>query len=121
MPADEPIPGIDDEDYWRQCLVDHRQELQALIEAHDQDSKPVELDQTKVGRLSRMDALQVQAMAQATSQRRQTALQRLDQALHRVDAGEFGYCLNCSEPIHVKRLSIDPATPLCLKCADRPR
>lgn len=78
---------------------------------------PVELDQQAVGRLSRMDALQVQAMAMETSRRRATQLRRITAALARMDEGEFGYCLKCGDEIAARRIELDPATPLCIGCA----
>jgi len=48
-----------------------------------------------MGRLSRMDALQGQAMAQETKRRDELELKRITTALQRIDAGDYGYCLNC--------------------------
>ncbi|MGB5559015.1 MAG: TraR/DksA C4-type zinc finger protein [Paracoccaceae bacterium] len=76
----------------------------------------VELDQQAVGRLSRMDALQNQAMAEAQSRRRQSERQRIEAALKRLDTGEFGYCLECGEEIAPDRLALDPALALCAEC-----
>lgn len=81
------------------------------------DRRPIELDQQTVGRLSRMDALQVQAMAMETSRRRANELRRINAALARIDEGEFGYCLECGEEIAERRLELDPAAPLCITCA----
>ena len=78
----------------------------------------VELDQSKVGRLSRMDALQQQEMAKASEQQRLFAIQRIDAALQRLDEDEFGYCIECGEEISARRLEVDPATPRCIDCAD---
>lgn len=78
----------------------------------------VELDQQAVGRLSRMDALQNQAMAKAGHARRQVLRQRLAAALMRMDAGEFGYCEDCGEAIALGRLEIDPAATRCVSCAN---
>lgn len=77
----------------------------------------VQLDQQSVGRLSRMDALQNQAMAKAGSARRAAERRRLAQALARIDAGEFGYCAECGDEIARARLEFDPAAPLCISCA----
>ena len=81
------------------------------------DHKPVELDQTTQGRLSRMDAMQVQAMALETKRRREVGIKRIKAALNRIKEGEFGFCLNCGDEIAVKRLDIDPSTPTCISCA----
>ena len=109
-------PGID-LDAARARLEQLRAELERLTAATAADGAPVELDQQRVGRLSRMDALQGQAMAQETARRRAVELQRIDAALARIDAGDYGYCARCDEPIEPPRLGLDPATPLCVACA----
>lgn len=78
---------------------------------------PVELDQTSVGRLSRMDAMQQQAMAQAQSRRRKIQVARVAAALKRAERGEYGDCMTCGEEIEPGRLTLDPATPQCIACA----
>lgn len=77
----------------------------------------VELDQQMVGRLSRMDALQMQAMAKAQAARRQLETRRLTAALTRMDEDEYGYCEDCGEEIAPKRLQLDPAALKCISCA----
>ncbi len=105
-------------------LKEFRETLHALaaqIRAADAETSgeraPVELDQQAVGRLSRMDALQVQAMALETSRRRGVELRRIASALARIDEGEYGYCLECGEEISVRRVELTPAAPLCIGCA----
>ena len=105
-------------------LKEFRETLQTLatqIRAADvktsKERAPVELDQQAVGRLSRMDALQVQAMALETSRRRKNELRRIAAALARIDEGDFGYCLECDEEIAARRIELDPAAPLCIECA----
>lgn len=85
--------------------------------ATEGDRVTVMLDQTSVGRLSRMDAMQQQAMAQATQRRRSTRNLRIMAALHRIKEGEFGYCQDCGDEIAKARLDLDPTTPTCLTCA----
>lgn len=108
-----------DENGARQRLVARRDELQALSEDSAEARGTVTLDQQSVGRLSRMDAIQQQAMAQATERKRASELTRIKDALKRLDAGEYGYCVQCDEEIAIKRLEIDPAATLCIKCAGR--
>ena len=79
----------------------------------------VELDQGKVGRLSRMDALQGQAMSQAINQRRELELEKITVALKRLENGDYGYCVQCEEEIALKRLQFDPAASLCIDCANK--
>ena len=78
---------------------------------------PVEPDQQAIGRLSRTEALQHQAMAQADSRRPGDWRRRLDAALDRLERGGFGECADCGERIPVRRLERDPAAPLCISCA----
>ncbi len=103
----------------KSLLESRRLELLALIDGHGDDSRPVELDQTRLGRLSRMDALQGQAMAKETERRRRQELERIDQALGRLAEGDYGDCLECGEPIAAKRLMFDPSAALCIACADK--
>jgi DnaK suppressor protein len=99
-------------------LLVRRRELQQLDSDSDQARNPVTLDQTSVGRLSRMDAMQGQAMAEATHQRRLAELRRIDAALRRLEHGDYGQCLACEEPIPEARLAFDPTATLCIACAE---
>lgn len=101
----------------RERLLDLRLELEETALSSAESRRPVELDQTRVGRLSRMDALQGQAMSQEIERRRNLELRRIDAALARVETGDYGYCVSCDEPIAPKRLALDPACPLCIACA----
>lgn len=93
----------------------------AQLEAEDrlgaEARKTVELDQQSVGRLSRMDALQGQAMAKATQARRSAVRARIAAALLRMTEGEYGYCSSCGEEIPRKRLDLDPTIATCVTCA----
>jgi DnaK suppressor protein len=105
-------------------LAAARSELEALrervIAAAEQGAEaaqPVELDQQRIGRLSRMDALQGQEMARAAERRRGLELRKIDAALARIDAGDYGWCVRCGEEIAAARLRLDPAVPVCIDCA----
>jgi DnaK suppressor protein len=102
----------------RQQLLDLRSELQTLAQASQEDTAPVELDQARVGRLSRMDAIQAQEMAQEAARRRQRQLLEIDGALQRMESGDFGYCFVCGEEIDVRRLAVDPTSTRCVSCAE---
>lgn len=97
-----------------------REERAALRDASDEtarDRVPVELDQQSVGRLSRMDALQQQAMATAQENRRRARIRALDAAIRRIETGDFGWCDACGEAIGAGRLDLDPAVMRCRDCA----
>ncbi|HSP24437.1 MAG TPA: hypothetical protein VLQ65_04620, partial [Saliniramus sp.] len=92
-------------------------EIEALIRDNAENTAPVALDQQSVGRLARMDAMQVQAMAQDTERRRHVRKVRIQQALRRIEEGEFGCCVECGEPIGEGRLTADPTNHECVRCA----
>ena len=105
-------------------LAKVRSELEALrkrvIAATEQGAEaaqPVELDQTRVGRLSRMDALQGQEMARAAERRRDIEVRKIDAALARLDSDDYGWCVSCGEEIAAARLALDPVVPVCIDCA----
>lgn len=103
-----------------QRLLEQRQaELQQLRNASSEGRGPVALDQQSVGRVSRIDAMQRQAMAQAQERQRAEEAVRIERALTRIAEGEYGYCLDCDEEIPIKRLQVDPAAALCVHCAGR--
>lgn len=98
-------------------LLARKGELLEESDMGDQDRQAVELDQSSVGRLSRMDAMQRQAMAQETERRRLQEIQKIDAAIKRIESGDFGYCVRCDEEIAEKRLALDPAIAICISCA----
>lgn len=101
----------------RKALEVEREEIVAMSAAASDERRPVILDQQSVGRLSRMDALQVQAMAQAVDVRRMGRLQRIEAALQLLGQGDYGFCEDCGEDIPAKRLDIDPTIMRCVECA----
>ena len=106
-----------DTETMRSRLEERRDELLERAHANQEARETVELDQARLGRLSRMDALQGQAMAQETERRRKLELQRIDAALERIDTDEYGFCLTCGEEISKQRLELDPAVAICIDCA----
>jgi len=116
MPMDEGLTSKQ-VDHFKQMLLERQAELKARDREGASWRGPVELDQQSVGRLSRMDAIQQQEMAQAEARRRTSDLARIEMALKRVAEGEYGWCAECGEPIAYRRLEIDPAATLCVDCA----
>jgi len=101
----------------KEKLLALKQSLLKAQETGDQAEQTVELDQACVGRLSRMDAMQAQAMSIETGRRRREKLRQIDAALKRIEADDYGYCRECGEDIAAARLDFDPAVLLCIKCA----
>ena len=101
----------------RQSIMNEIADLDRLRGQAQDSCAPVTLDPQSVGRLSRMDAIQQQAMHIANDARRQHLHTALLAALKLMDAGDYGYCHHCDEIIGSGRLAIDPTGTLCVNCA----
>jgi len=106
-------------------LVELREELDRQVarlersmKVTEEAARPVQLDQTVVGRLSRMDEMQNQALTKNLREREQIKAALLKQALERLDVGTYGTCLDCAGPIPVERLFVFPETPTCGHCGE---
>lgn len=106
-------------EHFKNKLTALKAETLDVLEKSKDTSKPVELDQTMVGRLSRMDAMQQQEMALATKRRREQLLIQIEQAFQRIESGDYGYCIKCDEEIAERRLKLDPVILTCVKCAGK--
>ena len=104
-------------DDMREKLSALRDELRSIAVASSESSQVVELDQARMGRLSRMDAMQAQAMSQASDRRREIILRKIATALKRIDNNNYGCCQSCEEPIDRRRLAFDPTATHCVECA----
>ena len=93
-------------------------ELKEFILGLGEATATVELDQGQQGRLSRIDAMQSQKMAQAHKQRATLRLERVQNVLSTADLPDFGCCGDCEEPIAFKRLLARPDAVLCVECAE---
>lgn len=98
-----------------QQLLDLKADIEELIESSSASSQVVDLDQP-IGRLSRMDALQQQAMAKASSDGLKKRLQLIESALQAFRLERYGDCRRCEEPIGYPRLKAHPESPFCLDC-----
>ena len=104
---------------FKKRLIERRISILADKEAMKQETAPVKLDQTSVGRLSRMDAMQQRAMSRASARLVDQELQRIKTALSRIESDEYGYCILCDEEIAKKRLQFDPSLLTCVSCAQK--
>ena len=80
-------------------LENLREEIILAQENNQLSTQPVELDQQRIGRLSRIDALQVQEVAKNAERRRDAELRKVEAAIKRLQTGEYGSCLMCCDQI----------------------
>ena len=91
-------------------------ELTSLVELTAKSAQTVDLEQP-IGRLSRMDALQNQQMAQANERAHADRLDRVHRALEAMDHGRYGVCESCREAIPFERLKPLPEARICVDCS----
>ncbi|MDT8429765.1 MAG: TraR/DksA family transcriptional regulator [Pseudomonadales bacterium] len=98
-------------------LLEMRSELEALDSIAKSSTATVVLDQSSIGRLSRMDAMQGQQMALEAERRRKQQLVQIVAALRRIESGDFGECISCGEQIALGRLNVNPLAVRCIACS----
>lgn len=103
-------------EFW-QRLSDAKAQIEALLQQTAKDSKPVDLE-LPIGRLTRIDAIQMQGMAQMNRQQLDIRRQQVDAALASFDTGKYGLCRHCHQPISLARLEILPESPFCVDCQE---
>ena len=98
------------------ALLALKEQLEQQLQQAESAAEPVQLDQTLLGRVSRMDAMQQQSVALSTRGHASVTLKRVIAALNAYDEGDYGYCRRCDEPIGFGRLQAQPESNLCLQC-----
>ena len=104
--------------HFRLRLIQLRDDLMEAEASNSDNVKTVELDQSRIGRLSRMDEMQNQQMALESQRRRKIQIRKIDATWQRIENGEFGLCSYCEEIIEFDRLEFDPTSVLCSECMD---
>jgi len=107
--------GAADQERFEAALVALRRSLRETLETSRTGAESVDLDEP-IGRVSRIDAIQQQAMAAAGRRGIQLRLSRIEAALRRIQDGEYGNCQDCGEPIDPARLEASPEAVFCVAC-----
>ncbi|ADC72930.1 transcriptional regulator, TraR/DksA family [Thioalkalivibrio sp. K90mix] len=102
--------------YFRERLLEMRDEILADIEGArdgllDNERTPDELDRAAMEE-PRLLSMRVQ-------EREGRLLRKIDQALDRIQTGEYGYCEVSGEPIGLPRLLARPTATLCIEVKER--
>ena len=109
-------------------MIDHKEIREALLarrqiltrETDLSQVETVELDQTRVGRLSRAAAMQDHQMSLELARRREAMLEAIARTLVRIDEDpDYGLCDDCGEAIASARLALDPTQLCCVRCAGK--
>ena len=102
----------------KQRLLSLRAELLDLEKSSKEATQPAELDQAGMDCLSRRASMQAQQMAEEGPRQRKRQLQKIEGALRRIEAGEYGKCFICEEELDAPGLSVDPTTTRCENCVE---
>ncbi len=93
-------------------------EIEASLQSLTDTSKPVEPD-VSLGRLTRMDAIQIQQMQEANLEVAKANIEKLRQSLKNIDSETFGQCAYCKGTIGFERLKALPESNMCIACAEK--
>ena len=82
------------------------------------DVAPISPDKA-IGRLSRLDSMQIQEITKDAMRRREKRIQDLRRAIERMDAGSYGMCERCGQWIEFERLEAQPESLHCGDCRNK--
>lgn len=104
-------------EHFREQLLTAKASVEAILN-QDAFGKPVEAAGPTIGRLSRMDAIQVQAMSNMSRYQLDIRRRQIDAALQAMQRSAYGLCRECKELISIERLEALPEAPFCMPCQE---
>lgn len=117
LPSEGQPPFTEEQlDELRALLDRELRKLERSMRVTSRTMRPVSLDQTSVGRLSRMGSLQNQGLTRNLQEREEAKLGQIQSALDRLRNGNYGVCVTCGAAIAFERLLIFPESPTCAAC-----
>ncbi|MCP5540490.1 MAG: TraR/DksA family transcriptional regulator [Akkermansiaceae bacterium] len=97
-------------------IGDEIERLQGEMENSTVEREAIAPD-VSIGRLSRLDSMQMREVAREAQRRREERLRLLEAARDRLDEGEYGFCERCGGEIGWERLDAQPEAVRCGICA----
>ena len=110
---------------FRVRLEDERKRLQTLIEEYERELEEARLTESSSDRSPDPGNAEAGSMKfeyekeLSIEQNTINLLGKVDHALERVAAGQFGVCESCGNSIPLERLDVLPHTALCVTCAQK--
>ena len=112
-------------DKFRSVLEEERSRLRALLDEHELERENARLAETAAERSPDPSSAEGGSMAfeyekdLSVDANTQDLLRKAENALERLDKGEYGICESCGTAIPVARLEVLPYTTVCVECAQR--
>ena len=103
-----------DQDGVRKSLLAKRTELSKRVGA----TEATERREVAEGQNDNAQLWEVSDVRDDLDTQAATELDQVNQALARLDAGEYGLCADCEEPIAEARLKALPYATFCIQCAE---
>ena len=101
--------------HFKKVLENRRREL--VNEIHSQ-TRLIVIDESEHDPIDQVQSMHMREESATHLGRRSRVLAEIDRALQATSEGEYGICVDCEEPISLKRLEIIPWTPRCLRCQE---
>lgn len=98
-------------------LLELQDEIDRILALTREGARPVDLEEP-IGRLTRMDALQLQSLARANHSSLEVRKKQVRASLAAIESGTYGLCRRCEESIAFRRLKARPETPFCVHCQE---
>ena len=102
---------------YRDSLLERREALFRQVTEAEMSSRERDLEATQDPADMAANAYTKELLISMSANDRRL-LNLIDEALERVESGEYGLCVNCGEPVQEKRLDAVPWARYCLKCQD---
>ncbi len=113
----EPYMSAEQLEYFRQKLVNWRDEL---VEESRETISNLQQEVRDVGdEVERATRETENSLELRTRDRYRKLINKIDQALNRIEEGEYGYCEETGEEIGIDRLEARPIATLCLDAQER--
>ncbi|HYO62445.1 MAG TPA: TraR/DksA family transcriptional regulator [Pyrinomonadaceae bacterium] len=102
---------------YRDRLLERRENLFGQVMEAEMTSRERDLEATQDPADMAANAYTKELLISMSANDRRL-LDLIDEALQRVESGDYGECVNCGEPVQEKRLDAVPWARYCLRCQD---
>jgi DnaK suppressor protein len=103
---------------FRKLLLERKNSIIRKLSQFYHESKEIETD-TALDVADKAETSYTKEFLLGLTDSEREQLQLIDQALERLEKGEYGLCQVCHQEIGKKRLQIIPWTPYCINCQEK--